>query len=43
MVGGLTIYVSTFLNQYFLYPTLGALLYLAWLLVITLVTAKAFR
>jgi len=43
MVGGLTIYVSTFLNQYFLYPTLGALLYLAWLLVIALVTAKAFR
>lgn len=42
-VGGLTIYLSTFLNQFFLYPTLGAFIYLSLVLLVVLATAKAFK
>lgn len=42
-VGGAIIYLSTFLNQWFYYPTLGACVYLALLLVVVLLTATTYR
>ncbi len=42
-VGGLSIYVATFLNAFFLFPWLGACLFTALLLLVVGFTAKAFN
>lgn len=41
-LGGLTLYVGSFLNQFFYYPWLGSLIYLLMLLLVSYMTAKAF-
>ena len=42
-VGGLSMYLSSFLNQFFFYPLLGSLLLLILLIVVCLLTAKLFK
>lgn len=42
-VGGLSMYLGSFLNQFFYYPVVGALLLLVLLLFLTLLTAKTFK
>lgn len=42
-IGGFTVYLATFLNQFFINPTLGSLIYLALLVLVVLTTAKVFK
>jgi hypothetical protein len=41
-IGGLSVYVGSFLTQFFYVPWLGSLIYLSLLLLVTYLTAKAF-
>lgn len=43
LVGGLTIYAGSFLNAFFVYPWLGALIYTALLVLAVFVSSKAFH
>lgn len=42
-IGGLSMYVGSFLTQFFYYPVLGALLFMGMLLVVGVFTAKVFK
>jgi hypothetical protein len=42
-VGGLSVYVGSFFNEFFFYPWLGALLYTAFLLLVATITSRIFR
>lgn len=42
-VGGLTVYVGSFFNDFFYIPWLGTLIYTTLLLLVTWITVKAFR
>lgn len=41
--GGLTLYLATFLNQFFYFPWLGTVIYLSLLLLVSQLTAQAFN
>jgi len=41
-IGGLSLYIGSFLTQFFYFPWLGSLIYLLMLLLTTFMTAKAF-
>jgi len=42
-IGGLSVYLGSFLTQFFYIPWLGSLIYLALLLLVSYLTAKAFN
>ncbi len=42
-IGGLSVYVGSFLNEFFVYPWLGALIYTALLVIVVIITSKAFN
>jgi len=42
-IGGLVIYIGSFLNQFFYIPALGTFIYLLMLLLLSVVTAKVFK
>ncbi len=42
-VGGLSVYVSSFFNDFFYYPWLGTIIYTSFLLLVTWMTSKAFN
>jgi hypothetical protein len=41
-VGGFSVYLGSFLTQFFCHPVLGSLIYLLFLLLVSMLTAKAF-
>lgn len=41
-VGGLSMYISSFLNQFFYYPWIGSILFVVLILLVGILTAKAF-
>lgn len=42
-IGGLSIYLSTFLNQFFYYPLAGSVIFLVLLLFVSILTSKTFN
>ena len=42
-VGGLSVYMGSFLNEFFLYPWTGALLYTSFLVIVATITARVFK
>ena len=42
-IGGVSVYIGSFLTQFFYHPWLGSLIYLALLLLVSLLTSKAFN
>ncbi len=42
-IGGLSTYLSTFLNQFFYYPLAGSMIFLVLLIIVSLLTSKSFQ